>query len=479
MKKLYVLLIVVLFVNNTQAQISINLTNIEEWVKTNFVGQGVVVGNIKVSLAGKEAAGIFNNSNVLQLNKGLVLSTGDVRRIAGLNDKYNESTGFNISGKPDEDKYLKSIIKGNLFDLSYIEFDFVPYNNSIQFNYQFGSDEYPEFVGSAFNDVFAFLVSDEKETKNIALIPTKNTPVSINTINYKTDSVYFINNNVFALVNPNRDQPKAEEEEVYRSQVGKILFAIKKFFVGEDEGQNQIPTLEPNEELIKKVNDKLYKNLQYDGITTKLAAQTFVEPYKKYHLKIMIADVADNIYDSAVFLEQGSFATIKDITQPGFVDYPDLSQQIDASRILNGEKAEDIYPTELKFKKEPVQKPENTVSPAFNFENVLIFFDFDQSDVKDSEVLKISNIAKALSSTNDQYRIELIGHTDNKGSLAYNMQLSADRNKAVLSCLQSIAPQVKADNFTNKAYLLPSVSNDTDEGRAINRRVEIRFIKIK
>lgn len=483
MKKLFLLVFVALFVNQTQAQININLTNIEEWVKTNFVGQGVIVGNIKANIAAQEAAGIFLNNGILKLNKGLVLSTGDVRRIAGLNDKHDESTGFNMSGKADDDKDLQKILKGAFFDVSYIEFDFVPYNNSIEFNYQFGSDEYPEFVGSAFNDVFAFIVSDGKTSNNIALIPDKKTPVSINTVNFKTDSAYFIDNNVFTLVNPSREQQKPEEE-VYRTNVGKVLYWIKKFFVGEGEEDAQYASIQPSEELIKKVNVRLYRNLQYDGITKKLVAQTYVEPYKKYHLKIIIADVTDNIYDSGVFLEQGSFTTKKDIKQPGFIDYPDLSKQIDAKRILGGETLKDILPSmtnDYDLPKSNVSNTDikNTTTINSGFENITIYFDFDEYKIKDSEVLKIKKAAQSFSSLGNDYKMEIIGHTDNKGNLDYNMKLSEKRNQSVMECLQSINVKMKNTALSNKAYLVPAVSNETDEGRAINRRVEIRFIKVK
>lgn len=483
MRKLVLFFFLTLCVIQTQAQININLTNIEEWVKTNFVGQGVIVGNIKANLAAKEAAGVFINNGVLKLNKGLVLSTGDVRRIAGLNDKHDESTGFNISGKADEDKELQKILKGAFYDLSYIEFDFVPYNNSIQFNYQFGSDEYPEFVGSAFNDVFAFLVSDGQTTNNIALIPDKKTPVSINTVNFKTDSAYFIDNNAFVLVNPSREQSKPEEE-IYRTSVGKALFSIKTFFVGKEEREKQYATIEPSEELIKKINDKLYRNFQYDGITKKLVAQAFVDPYKKYHLKIIIADVTDNIYDSGVFLEQGSFATKKDIKQPGFIDYPDLSTQIDIKRILSGEKLQDILTNQKKEINVP--KPtvitntdeSNTISKP-SLQSVIIYFDFDEYEIKDSEVVKIKIAAQTFATLGSEYKMEITGHTDNKGNLGYNMSLSEKRSKSLIECLQSINTKTKNTAVASKAYLNPAVSNETDEGRTMNRRVEIKFIKIK
>src|SRR6476620_8141844 len=276
MKKCYLLLFAMFFCGLVNAQISVDFTNVDQWVKNNFVGQGVVLGHIKTHFPVKEAAGIFNSKDILQIKEGLVLSTGDVRRIAGHNDQFNLSTSFNLSGTPEKDSDLQKIEPGKLFDISYIEFDFVPYNNSISFNYQFGSDEYPEYVGSAFNDVFAFIVSDGKESKNIALIPEKNTPVSINTVNFKTDSIYYIDNNPFLLKTINREDPNIEEEEIYRTRVGTILYAIKKFFTPKEDLGNPISqVIEPDDQLIKKLNQKLYNNLQFDGITTKLVAQTY------------------------------------------------------------------------------------------------------------------------------------------------------------------------------------------------------------
>jgi outer membrane protein OmpA-like peptidoglycan-associated protein len=482
MKKYYMLLLTMFFCGLANAQIRVEFTNVEQWVKNNFVGQGVVVGHIKTHFPAKEAAGIFNSNGILQINDGLVLSTGDVRRIGGLNDQFNLSTGFNLTGTPEKDEDLQKIEKGNLFDISYIEFDFVPYNNSISFNYQFGSDEYPEYVGSAFNDVFAFIVSDGKVSKNIALIPEKNTPVSINTVNFKTDSIYYIDNNPFSIKTINREDPNREQQEIYRTRVGKILYAIKKFFTPKDEISNPVSqVIEPDPNLIKKLNQKLYHNLQFDGITTKLVAQTYVEPYKRYHLKIIISDVSDNIYDSGVFLEKGSLKTAKDEKQPGFVNYPDLSKQIDIQKIMEGAKLEDLVssPNQNSESKSPSGNSDSYVSSVTQESTHIIYFDFDKAIPNQTETQKIYELAKAYQNLGKGYGVEVIGHTDNKGSLNYNLDLSLKRSETVANCLKSILPSLKRIDITNKAYLLPATTNDTDEGRALNRRVEVKFIKIK
>ncbi len=479
MKKLYFLFMVFFVCSKADAQIKIDLTNVDDWIKANFVGQGVVIGNVKTHLAAKEAIGVFSNNGVLQLSSGLVMSTGDVRRIPGLNDKYNESTGFNNSGQAEKDPDLQQIEKAPLYDISAIEFDFVPYNNSISFNYQFGSDEYPEYVGSAFNDVFAFIVSDGESSKNIALIPGKNTPVSINTVNYKTNAKYFIDNNVFSLKTIKRNDPNLGTEEIYRTFVGGVLYSIKRFFVGRSEEEKEADEMvvEPDDDLIKKVNDKLYRNLQFDGITSKLVAQTFVEPYKKYHLKIIISDVSDNIYDSGVFLEKGSFTTIKDPSQPGFVDYPDLSKQINVQRILNGEQLKDILGQNDNNAIQQQTDPQNTVQDISN--NYLIYFDFDKAQISEAENIKISRLANIYKGLGNGYSVQITAHTDSIGSLHYNLKLAAKRGQAVADCLKSITPGIGNIKLINKAYLVPAANNETEEGRAKNRRVEVKFIKIR
>ncbi len=98
--------------------------------------------------------------------------------------------------------------------------------------------------------------------------------MSINTVNFKTDSIYYIDNNPFRLKTINREDPNVEVQEVYRTRVGEILYAIKKFFTPKDEISNPVSqAIEPDENLIKKLNQKLYNNLQFDGITTKLVVK--------------------------------------------------------------------------------------------------------------------------------------------------------------------------------------------------------------
>jgi outer membrane protein OmpA-like peptidoglycan-associated protein len=75
--------------------------------------------------------------------------------------------------------------------------------------------------------------------------------------------------------------------------------------------------------------------------------------------------------------------------------------------------------------------------------------------------------------------IEIGGHTDNKGSLEYNTKLSTNRAKAVVDYL--IAHGVAKEHLSYKgyAYQQPIDTNDTEEGRQKNRRVEFKVISVK
>jgi hypothetical protein len=134
----------------------------------------------------------------------------------------------------------------------------------VSFDYIFGSDEYPEYVHSSFNDVFAFFLNG----KNIALLPnngddngsSNNTAVSINTVNAQVNSQYF-------------------HENTYIVEDGKSA----------------------------------YPNIEADGFTTILTARgTPKQGVDEWnHIKLVVTDVGDNIYDSYVLIAAHSFTCMK------------------------------------------------------------------------------------------------------------------------------------------------------------------------
>ena len=497
-KYLILVLTLLLFADSSLAQIRISAIKVDDWVKKNFSGQGVIIGNVSFKGYPLSTLSFTSAGNVLQVPRGLLLSTGNSYNVAGFNNSHNQSSTFGDILVPQNDADLAAIISGKLYDICSIEFDFVPMDNSIQFNYQFGSDEYPEYVDSPYNDVFAFIVSDGGSSRNIALIPGSGVPVSINTVNFKLNSEHFIDNNLYKQVVIKRQEPV---KSTYRGTLpGRVLRGVASIFsVSTNAGGDRV-VIQPDAELMKTLDPNLYRNLRYDGITKKLVAQTFVTPYKKYHLKIVIADVSDNIYDSGVFIEDRSLSSKKDILQPGFIDYPDLSKVIDPNLILQGKTLEEILPAQYKNvvprpldqapaivqqpASAPIQQavaaePEKRVSAAVitEIQNAVILFDFDKSDISDSEMQKLRNAIDRFKGARQHYSMKISGHTDNKGSLKYNYDLSARRNQSVIDAVRHLLGENILIPSASKSYTQPVEDNSTDSGRQANRRVEIVFVK--
>jgi outer membrane protein OmpA-like peptidoglycan-associated protein len=107
-----------------------------------------------------------------------------------------------------------------------------------------------------------------------------------------------------------------------------------------------------------------------------------------------------------------------------------------------------------------------------------IFFDFDKATLKPKSIAELERVAKFLKQ-NPKVSIELGGHTDAKGSAEYNQPLSENRAKAAVDYLVKLG--IDADRMTYKGYgkSKPIATNETDAGRALNRRTEIIVTKIK
>jgi OmpA-OmpF porin, OOP family len=102
-----------------------------------------------------------------------------------------------------------------------------------------------------------------------------------------------------------------------------------------------------------------------------------------------------------------------------------------------------------------------------------IYFDTGKSEIKPESDAAISEIAKLLQN-NGALKLYVVGHTDNVGSIDSNMKLSKDRADAVVKVLTSkhgiAAARLKSYGV---ASLSPVASNDTEDGKAKNRRVEL------
>jgi outer membrane protein OmpA-like peptidoglycan-associated protein len=103
-----------------------------------------------------------------------------------------------------------------------------------------------------------------------------------------------------------------------------------------------------------------------------------------------------------------------------------------------------------------------------------IYFDTDKTDLKPESKSTLEEVAKLLKA-DPSLRLEVAGHTDNTGAPAHNMQLSAGRAGAVVNALVTTYGVERA-RLQAKGYGdgKPVASNDSDQNRAKNRRVELR-----
>ena len=102
----------------------------------------------------------------------------------------------------------------------------------------------------------------------------------------------------------------------------------------------------------------------------------------------------------------------------------------------------------------------------------LLLFDFDKSAIKPEAHPLLDEVAIILE-TNPEIKGEIRGHTDSTGSAEYNQQLSEKRAKAVDKYLENKG--IDSSRWTIKGYgaSQPIASNETEEGRQENRRVEL------
>lgn len=105
-----------------------------------------------------------------------------------------------------------------------------------------------------------------------------------------------------------------------------------------------------------------------------------------------------------------------------------------------------------------------------------IYFDFDKTTLKSESFVELNKVVDLLKQ-NPSVEIEISGHTDSKGADEYNLNLSQGRSQAVVDYL--ISQGIESYRLSAKGYgeTMPIDTNDTDEGRANNRRVEFTVLK--
>lgn len=237
-------------------------------VQNVLLGPGVTVSNISYT-GSPSAIGEFTATGTnLGIESGVVLTTGTVLNNGDGPHGPNNSPSSGINNNTPGYFRLNNLLGGGAttYNATILEFDFIPYSDTVRFSYVFGSEEYMEYVGSQFNDIFAFFISGPGipgGIMNMAKLPN-GTAVAINNINNGTGNGGPCEN--CAYYNYNGDGTNAP-------------YSANPFYI------------------------------QYDGFTKPLEAVAKVQCGETYHLIISIADVGDGIYDSGIFLQANSLSS--------------------------------------------------------------------------------------------------------------------------------------------------------------------------
>jgi OmpA-OmpF porin, OOP family len=105
-----------------------------------------------------------------------------------------------------------------------------------------------------------------------------------------------------------------------------------------------------------------------------------------------------------------------------------------------------------------------------------IFFDTDKYELKEKSTTELSKIVRFLNE-NPLVSIQISGHTDNVGAIDYNQQLSLKRATSVYQYLIDKGIDKKRLQFKGFGSSRPLADNNTEEGRQLNRRIEITVLK--
>ncbi|MFL5741240.1 MAG: choice-of-anchor L domain-containing protein, partial [Flavisolibacter sp.] len=127
-----------------------------------LVGSGVIISNVHLSGSKFSTAFFYNQGNTkLGIDSGIVLTTGRAITADGYIGLNGPQTllASNQMAEEGDDQLDDVVAPSKTTDAVILEFDFTPVGDSVRFKYVFSSEEYPTYVCSKFNDVFAFFIS--------------------------------------------------------------------------------------------------------------------------------------------------------------------------------------------------------------------------------------------------------------------------------------------------------------------------------
>jgi len=252
---------------NVFSQLQVTPLNNADTLAAMVAGSGIIVSNaiLNCPSLNNDASGTFNGaSSNIGITSGILLTTGSVVNAVGPNISSSITTSNNYTFNDPDLMAIDSVATN---DVCILQFDAISDCDTMYIKFVFGSDEYPEFVGSQFNDAFGLFVTGPNPSGpayagyNMVEIPLTANPVSINNVNNGTTC----------------------------------------------------PTSGPCMNCTYYFDNCLLDSLstvEYDGFTTVIVKVLPVVPNQTYTYKYAIADAGDFSFDSGVFIQLSSFACV-------------------------------------------------------------------------------------------------------------------------------------------------------------------------
>lgn len=238
-----------------------------ETLVSSIVDEATAAPSSEVFTGVESSSGMFSSGfdSGLEINGGALLTSGSFALWNAGDDSSNEEgmdesddLNFGLNNQESGDPELEDRVAGDAtFDASILEFDAFCSNGQLELVYQFGSEEYEEFVGS-FNDGFMATVDGVL----VSLVPDCSDIVAVNSVN----PVEPINEHLYL-----------------------------------DDDLDIDPKVTPSNQSVQ---------VEYDGMTIRLRAHVFVTPNTTHRIKLVIADVNDDRLDSGLFIGESSVRTI-------------------------------------------------------------------------------------------------------------------------------------------------------------------------
>lgn len=258
-------------------------THIDTILKYHLMGEGVEISfgkfNNQTGVVQSSQIGTFNRNGFTSFPfaTGLVMTTGAVSVAQGPNNSTGTSSSTGVISYTDQQLATSGLPTSTLNNCAALDFNFLAYADTFCFNYVFGSEEYPNWVCSSYNDIFAFFLTGPDPVtglvteRNVAIIPGSVTaanpngiPVTINSVNAGAGS------------------------SGSASTAGCYNGTYSAYYINN-------PTNSPG--------------IQYNGYTTQLTAEGRITACANYSMHLAVCNSGDNSYDSGVFLEEQSFHT--------------------------------------------------------------------------------------------------------------------------------------------------------------------------